>query len=250
MHCRVIHDIAVVSNLSRDFEVDRALRQPPIQLVEQIVRSLRRSHRSIQMLLPSLWNNCVTPIPAHAILIGKLHRSKPKILLLRKARRKRCNRLHKCQRLRMILHKGLYLRWIALRHAPQNSRNSCPVVAGNPLAECATMSVCTCSARLNRIAMPRGSAFGSLSGISGTPVPSENLTVTGVEPCTACCARVSDAAALDGVNVPVNKMPLAWTGLNPGCDPNMASNCFKISSLSAINFSSFGSGIVSLLLRA
>src|SRR5947208_10066457 len=98
--------------------------------------------------------------------------------------------------------------------------------------------------------MPRGSAFGSLSGISGTPVESENLTVTGVEPCTACCARVSDAAALDGVNVPVNKMPLAWPGLNPGCDPNMASNCFKISSLSAINFSSFGSGIVSLLLKS
>ena len=56
--------------------------------------------------------------------------------------------------------------------------------------------------------------------------------------------------ALDGVNVPLNKMPLAWPGLNPGCDPNMASNCFKISSLSAINFSSFGSGTVSLLLRA
>src|SRR5437660_7709478 len=103
---------------------------------------------------------------------------------------------------------------------------------------------------LRRIAMPRGSAFGSLSGISGTPVPSENLTVTGVEACTACGARVSNAAALDGVNVPVNKMPLAWPGLNPGCGPNMASNCFKISSLSAISFSSFGSGIVSLLLRA
>src|SRR5512133_2446837 len=119
-----------------------------------------------------------------------------------------------------------------------------------PLAEWATMSVCTCSARLNRIAMPRGSAFGSLSGISGTPVESENLTVTGVEACTACRARVSDAAALNGINVPVNKMPLAWTGLNPGCGPNIASNCFKISSLSAINLSSFGSGIVSLLLRA
>jgi len=76
-------------------------------------------------------------------------------------------------------------------------------------------------------------------------VPFENLTVTGVEACTACCARVSDAAALEGVNVPLNKMPLAWPGLNPGCAPNMASNCFKISSLSAINFSSFGSGIVS-----
>ena len=61
-------------------------------------------------------------------------------------------------------------------------------------------------------------------------------------------ARVSDAAALDGVNVPVNKMPLAWTGLNPGCGPNMASSCFKISSLNAINFSSFGRGIVSLVL--
>src|SRR4029077_17767605 len=92
MHCRVIHNIAVLSNLNRDLELDRALCQPLIQLDEQIVWSLRRSRRSIQMLLPSLWNNRVPPIPAHAILVGELHRSQPKILLLRKARRKRCNR--------------------------------------------------------------------------------------------------------------------------------------------------------------
>src|SRR5207244_8046945 len=88
---RVIHNIAVLSNLNRDLELDRALRQPLIQLVEQIVRSLCRSRRTIQLLLPRLWNNRVPPIPAHAILIGELHRSKPKVLLLRKARRKRCN---------------------------------------------------------------------------------------------------------------------------------------------------------------
>src|SRR5882724_9539831 len=75
MHCRVIHNIAVLSNLNRDLELDRALRQPLIQLVEQIVRSPRRSRRSIQMLLSRLWNNRVPPVPAHAILIGELHRS-------------------------------------------------------------------------------------------------------------------------------------------------------------------------------
>src|SRR5882724_7526437 len=41
MHCRVINNIAVLSNLNRDLELDRALRQPLIQLVEQIIRSLR-----------------------------------------------------------------------------------------------------------------------------------------------------------------------------------------------------------------
>jgi type III restriction enzyme len=126
MHCRVIHNIALLSNLNRDLELDRALRQPLIQLVKQIVRSLRRSRRSIQMLLPRLWNNRVSPIPAHAILIGELHRSKPKILLLSKARRKRCNRLHKCQRLGMTPHESLYLRWIALRHAPQKLQKLLP----------------------------------------------------------------------------------------------------------------------------
>src|SRR5207237_4170042 len=30
MHCRVIHNIAVLSNLNRDFELDRALGQPLI----------------------------------------------------------------------------------------------------------------------------------------------------------------------------------------------------------------------------
>jgi hypothetical protein len=61
MHRRVIHNIAVLSNLNRDLELDRALRQPLIQLVEQIVRSLRCSRRSIQMLLARLWNNRVPP---------------------------------------------------------------------------------------------------------------------------------------------------------------------------------------------
>src|SRR4026207_1771103 len=78
------------------------------------------------MRLPRLWNNCVPPIPAHAILIGELHRTKPKVLLLRKARRKRCNRLHKCQRLGMTPHKRLYLRWIALGHAPQKLQKLLP----------------------------------------------------------------------------------------------------------------------------
>src|SRR5204862_1669650 len=56
----------------------------------------------------------------------ELHRTKPKVLLLRKARRKRGYRLDKRKRLGMTPHKPLYLRWIALRHAPQKLQKLLP----------------------------------------------------------------------------------------------------------------------------
>src|SRR6516164_9256742 len=65
--------------------------------------------------------------------------------------------------------------------ARKNSRNSCPVLVGNPSVEWLTISVCTRSARWNRMASPRGFAFGSLSGIRGSPVALENRAVTGVD---------------------------------------------------------------------
>ena len=52
--------------------------------------------------------------------------------------------------------------------------------------------MCTCSAKLKRIAKPRGSACGSLSGSNGSPVELENRAVTGVEGRVRCGARVSD----------------------------------------------------------
>src|SRR5438270_10670287 len=72
--------------------------------------------------------------------------------------------------------------------------------------------------------MPRGpDRAGSLSGMFGTPVPSEYLTVTGVDGAVACGARVSFAASADGVNVPEHISPLACAGRKPGCSPDSAS---------------------------
>src|SRR6185437_2453232 len=61
------------------------------------------------------------------------------------------------------------------------SRNSSPVLVGNPSVEWQMISVCVCSARWKRMANPRGFAFGSLSGIRGRPVESENRAVIGVD---------------------------------------------------------------------
>ena len=65
--------------------------------------------------------------------------------------------------------------------ALRNSRNSFPSWVGNPSVEWLTMSVWTCSARLNRIARPRGLASGALSGNAGSPVELEKRAVTGVD---------------------------------------------------------------------
>ena len=93
--------------------------------------------------------------------------------------------------------------------------------------------------------MPLGLALGSLSGISGRPVESENRTVTGVDAALKCGALESAAAAGVGVNVPVSSTPLAWAGRKPGCRPKSWSNCSINASLKASSFSSVGNGMVS-----
>src|SRR5437899_6225417 len=76
--------------------------------------------------------------------------------------------------------------------------------------------------------MPRGpDRAGSLSGMFGTPVPSEYLTVSGVDGAFACGARVSFAASADGVNVPEHMSPLASAGRKPGCSPDSASRALS-----------------------
>jgi hypothetical protein len=57
---------------------------------------------------------------------------------------------------------------------------------------------CTRSARWKRTAMPRGFAFGSVSGSSGIPVEFENRIVTGVHGRAMCGAFVSEGASDDG----------------------------------------------------
>ena len=59
------------------------------------------------------------------------------------------------------------------------------------------------------MAIPRGSAFSSVSEIVGSPVELEKRTKTGVDGELKCSALESSAAFADGVNVPVSKVPFA-----------------------------------------
>jgi hypothetical protein len=71
--------------------------------------------------------------------------------------------------------------------------------------------------------MPRGLAFGSVSGIAGTPAKSEKRTVTGtVAPALRCGALLRDEASALGVNFPSSTMPLACTARLSVCLPNTA----------------------------
>jgi len=60
------------------------------------------------------------------------------------------------------------------------------------------------------MAMPRGLALGSVSGIVGNPVEEEKRTVIGVDVSLKCGADVSSEAAEAGTKVPVRRWPLAW----------------------------------------
>jgi hypothetical protein len=57
--------------------------------------------------------------------------------------------------------------------------------------------------------MPRGLAFGSVSGICGSPVDEEKRTVIGVEEALKCGADVSVEAPPEGVKTPVRRWPFA-----------------------------------------
>src|ERR1700735_898220 len=103
---------------------------------------------------------------------------------------------------------GIWVRSVRVM-AVRNSRKSCPVRDGKLLAEWATISVWTRSARWKRIAQPRGSALGSLSGITGIPVELEKRTVAGVDGRLKCGALLSVAASAVGVKVPCSMIPFA-----------------------------------------
>ncbi len=62
----------------------------------------------------------------------------------------------------------------------KGSRKSLPVRVGKKGVECAIMYVCTCSARLIRIAIPQGLALGPVSEICVIPVELEKRIVRGV----------------------------------------------------------------------
>jgi hypothetical protein len=89
------------------------------------------------------------------------------------------------------------------------ARKSSPVPTKNPLCELATMSVNFPPASMKRMDIPRGAALGAVSGISGTPVPSENRTVTGTAPPFRWAALLVAFAPGAGVKVPVQTIPLA-----------------------------------------
>lgn len=64
--------------------------------------------------------------------------------------------------------------------------------------------------RWKRIAIPRGLALGSVSGMVGRPVEEEKRTVIGVEGDVKWGAEVRVEAVGVGVKVPVRRWPLAW----------------------------------------
>lgn len=80
---------------------------------------------------------------------------------------------------------------------------------GKYLVECATISVCRrlplASGRWKRIAIPRGLAEASVSGIDGRPVEEEKRTVMGVDGMLKCGALDRADAVLVGVKVPVRR---------------------------------------------
>lgn len=100
--------------------------------------------------------------------------------------------------------------------ACRNSKNSAPVRVGKYLVECAIMSVCwrlpSTSGRWNRIAIPRGLAFASVSGIFGRPVEEENRTVIGVVEAFKWGALLRADAECVGTKTPLRRCPLAWAG--------------------------------------
>ena len=68
------------------------------------------------------------------------------------------------------------------------------------------------------VALPCGLAFGSASGMVGTPVEFEKRTVTGTG-LIKCGALLRLRAFGEGVNVPVAMTPLAWLARKPACGP-------------------------------
>jgi hypothetical protein len=97
---------------------------------------------------------------------------------------------------------------------------------------------------MNRTAIPLGLAFGSVSGMFGSPVELEKRTKTGVEACWKCWAIDSSPAAADGVKVPFSMVPLPWAGRIPGCSPKIWANVASSLPLRSSSFSSVGKGMV------
>lgn len=95
--------------------------------------------------------------------------------------------------------------------ALRNSRNSSPVRVGKKGVEWATISVCLCfsASRIKRIAMPRGSACASKSGMLGIPVELEKRIQMGVEGLLKWRAVESVLASGRGMKVPVKRSPFA-----------------------------------------
>jgi len=67
---------------------------------------------------------------------------------------------------------------------------------------------------MKRIAIPRGSALGSVSGILGIPVEFENRTQIGVEGLLKWGAIESFPASAEGMKVPDRSSPLACAIMN------------------------------------
>ena len=91
----------------------------------------------------------------------------------------------------------------------RNCRNSAPVRVGKKGVEWPIMSVCLRFPNWKRMAIPRGSALASKSGMLGIPVELENRTQIGVDLLLKWGAVDSFLASSEGVKVPVRISPLA-----------------------------------------
>src|SRR5690348_13034478 len=86
--------------------------------------------------------------------------------------------------------------------------------------------------------------------MAGMPAKSESLTLTGVDARWRCGALVSELPPADGVNVPLSRMPFAWAGRKPGCDPFRLSNACRALRLKTFDGSSLAGVILRLFLLA
>src|SRR6266566_381472 len=186
-----------VRQLDVEPELDRALRQALRQLVEQVIGPRLRRGGGVEAREAGDRNDLVAPGSLGPLRVDEHERVVPKIGQRGEARRQRLVVEHELQ--------GPRVAAIALR----NARKSSPVPTTKPLCETATMSVKAPPESANRIAMPRGTAPGSVSGILGTPLAFEKRTVTGTVLPVRCAARLSDDAPAAAVNVPVTTRPFA-----------------------------------------
>ena len=182
----IVHQIAGPRNLNKNVEAHRSELNAVDDFFEVVVGRQTRDRLVGQIIIAKLGNNAIAAEFGLAGGIGKAKRCDAVVGLARKTRREWLGCLNesqggRCDPRKSSIGLGEGTSGPLAAAARKNSRNSYPSRPGKPSVEWLTMSVWTCSARLNRRAKPRGLASGLLSGIMGKPVELEKRAVTGVD---------------------------------------------------------------------